>query len=239
MPSIASCRSPIVSITVTAFKWVPPFAQGNVRDHRIRWVLNEVGWPYQCRLIDTADQLDPSYLARQPFGQVPVLEETGRPPLFETGAIVLDVAQRAGKLLPADEGQRALAISWLFAALNSVEPYLSNLAEVDFFIEDAQLKTARRPGVVKAARQRLEQLATALGEREYLVGDSFTIADLMTASVLKIVGHTDLLDDLPNLLAYRNRCLGRPAYLKAVDDQCAEIARHSPADMKYELRQGA
>ena len=228
-----------MSITVTAFKWVPSFAQGNVRDHRIRWVLNEVGWPYQCRLIDTADQLDPSYLAQQPFGQVPVLEETGRPPLFETGAIVLDVAQRAGKLLPADEGQRALAVSWLFAALNSVEPFLSNLAEVDFFIDDAQLKAARRPGVVTAACRRLQQLSAALGDREYLVGDSFTIADLMTASVLKIVGHTDLLDGLPNLLAYRNRCLGRPAYLKAVADQCAEIARHSPADMKYELRQDA
>lgn len=226
-------------ITVTAFKWVPPFAQGNVRDHRIRWILNEVGWPYESRLLDTADQLDPSYLARQPFGQVPVLEETGRPPLFETGAIVLDVAQRADQLLPVDEGQRALAISWLFAALNSVEPFLSNLAEVDFFIEDAGLRAARRPGVVKAACRRLQQLSAALGGRDYLVGDSFTIADLMTASVLKIVGHTDLLDAYPNLVAYRNRCLGRPAYLKAIADQCAEIARHTPSDMKYDLRQDA
>jgi len=225
-----------VSITVTALKWAPPFAQGNVRDHRIRWVLNEVGWPYDCRLLDSADQLDPSYLAKQPFGQVPVMEETGRPPLFESGAILLDVAQRSGQLLPADEGQRSLTISWMFAALNSLEPFFANLAEVDFFIEDADMKEKRRPGVVKTIRQRLEQLSNALGDRNYLVGESFTIADLMNASVLKILGHTDLLDDFPNLVAYRNRCLERPAYRKAIADQCADIARHTPSDMKYELR---
>lgn len=225
-----------MSITVTALKWVPPFAQGNVRDHRIRWVLNEVGWPYECRLLDSADQFDPSYLAQQPFSQVPVLEETGRPPLFETGAIVLDVAQRSGQLLPADEGQRAQTISWLFAALNSIEPMLSNLAEVDFFIDDVELKQRRRPSVVKTVRRRLQQLSEALGDRTYLVGDSFTIADLMTASVLKIVGHTDLLDGFPNLAAYRNRCFERPAYRKAIADQCADIARHTASDMKYELR---
>ena len=225
-----------MSITVTALKWAPPFAQGNVRDHRIRWILNEVGWPYDCRLLDSADQLDPSYLAKQPFGQVPVLEETGRPPLFESGAILLDVAQRSGQLLPADEGQRALSVSWLFAALNSLEPYFANLAEVDFFIEDADVKEKRRPGVVKAICQRLEQLSNALGDRNYLVGESFTIADLMTASVLKILAHTDLLEDFPNLVAYRDRCLGRPAYKKAIADQRADIARHTPADMKYELR---
>jgi glutathione S-transferase len=227
-----------VSITVTAFKWVPPFAQGQVRDHRIRWVLNEVGWAYQCRLLDRQDQLDPSYLAMQPFGQVPVMEETGRPPLFETGAIVLDVAQRSGQLLPADEGQRALAISWLFAALNSIEPYLANLAEVDFFMKDTAMKEARRPGVVKAACQRLQQLSDALGDREYLVGDQFTIADLMNASVLKILAHTDLLDSFPKLKAYRDRCFARPAYRKAIEDQCADIARHSPSDMRYELQAG-
>ena len=225
-----------MSITVTALKWVPPFAQGNVRDHRIRWVLNEVGWPYECRLLDSADQFDPSYRAEQPFSQVPVLEETGRPPIFETGAIVLDVAQRSGQLLPADEGQRAQTISWLFAALNSIEPVLSNLGEVDFFIDDVELKERRRPGVVKSVRRRLQQLSEALGDRTYLVGDSFTIADLMTASVLKTVGHTDLLDGFPNLAAYRNRCFERPAYRKAIADQCADIARHTASDMKYELR---
>ena len=227
-----------MTITVTALKWVPPFAQGQVRDHRIRWVLNEVGWSYECRLLDSADQFDPAYLAMQPFGQVPVLEETGRPPLFETGAIVLDIAQRSGQLLPIDEGQRALTISWLFAALNSVEPLLANLAEADFFTKDADMKARRRPGVVRSVCKRLEQLSRALGDRNYLVDDSFTIADLMTASVLKIIAHTDLLDGFPNLVTYRNRCLARPAYRKAVADQCADIAGHTATDMKYELRKG-
>jgi glutathione S-transferase len=200
-------------------------------------MLNEVGWRYECRLLDTADQLDPSYLAEQPFGQVPVLEETGRPPLFESGAIVLDIARRSDKLLPRDEGQRALAISWLFAALNTIEPALAKLAEVDFFIDDEDLRVARRPGVVKEVCQRLQQLSAALDDRVYLVGDSFSIADLMTASVLKIIAHTELLTGFPNLVAYRDRCLSRWAYRKAVADQCADFARHSPADMKYELRQ--
>ncbi len=91
-------------ITVTALKWVPPFAQGQVRDHRVRWVLNEVGWPYEVRLLDTDDQQSEAYRASQPFGQVPVLEEEGRPPLFETGAILLDVANRSGRLLPTEPG---------------------------------------------------------------------------------------------------------------------------------------
>ena len=134
------------------------------------------------------------------------------------------------------EGRRSLTISWMFAALNSLEPFFANPAEVDFFIEGAEMKEKRRPGVVKCIRQRLEQLSNALGERNYLVGEWFTIADLMTASVLKILGHTDLLDDFPNLVAYRNRCLERPAYKKAIADQCADIARHTPSDMKYELR---
>jgi len=109
-------------ITITALKWVPPFAQGQVRDHRARWVLNEVGWPYRVRLLDTEDQQSDAYRAEQPFGQIPILEEDGRPALFETGAILLDVATRSGKLLPADDAQRSLAICWIFAALNSIEP---------------------------------------------------------------------------------------------------------------------
>jgi glutathione S-transferase len=223
-------------ITISALKWVPPFAQGQVRDHRVRWVLNEAGWPYQVRLLDTEDQQGREYREKQPFGQVPILEEDGRPPLFETGAILLDVATRSGKLLPADEGQRSLAISWLFAALNSIEPPFSNLGEVDFFIEDEEMKAKRRPDVVQAVKARLDQLAAALGSRDYLVGDDFTIGDMMMSSVMKILHHTDLLDGYPTLAAYRDRCHGRPAYKKAIADQCADIARHDQNDMKYELK---
>jgi glutathione S-transferase len=226
-------------ITITALKWVPSFAQGNVRDHRVRWVLNEVGWPYQVRLLDTEDQQDEAYRQAQPFGQVPIMEEDGRPPLFETGAILLDVATRSGKLLPEDENQRALAICWLFAALNSMEPYFMNLAEVDFFTKDEELKAKRRPLVIKAIQGRLDQLATALGSSDYLVGEEFTLADMMMSSTLKTFSHTDILDAYPSLVAYRDRCFARPAYKKAIADQCASIARHSQKDMKYELKKAS
>lgn len=220
-------------ITVSAFKWVPPFAQGQVRDHRVRWVLNEVGWPYQVRLIDAEDQLSARYRAEQPFGQVPILEEDGRPTLFETGAIVLDVATRAGKLLPADAGERSVMLSWYFAALNSIEPFLMNLAEVEYFMDDEAEKARRRPGVVKTAKKLLADLQRGLGERDWLVGDSFTAADLMIASVLKIANSLDLLGEFPALAAYQERCFDRPAYRKAIADQCSDFARHTADDMKY------
>jgi glutathione S-transferase len=221
-------------ITITAMKWAPPFAAGNVRDHRVRWILNEVGWPYEVRLIDALDLGSAQYREKQPFGQVPYLEEDGRPTLFETGAIVLDVASRAGKLIPTAGDERALVITWLIAALNSIEPALMNVAEVEYFIEDEAQKCARRPLVVAAAEQRLAQFEAALGDRQWLVGDGFTIADLMMASVLKIARGLSLLDRHPRLAAYQIRSLDRPAYRQAIADQCATIEQHKMADMRYD-----
>jgi glutathione S-transferase len=223
-------------ITVTAFKWVPPFAAGQVRDHRVRWILNEIGWDYEIDLIDPTVQVSDAYLAEQPFGQVPVLRETGRPALFESGAIVLDLAERSGKLWPADRDARALVRSWVIAALNSVEPYLSNVAEVDFFTDDETLKALRRPRGVTAATRRLGKLSAALGDRIYLVGGLFTAADLMLASVLRVAVHADLLAGYPNLSAYRERCLKRPSFRKAVADQGRDIAAHGPEDMGWKFR---
>ncbi|MET0286336.1 MAG: glutathione S-transferase family protein [Polyangiales bacterium] len=220
-------------IRITAMKWAPSFAAGQVRDHRARWILNEVGWPYEVRLVDAPTLASPAYKAKQPFGQVPYLEEDGHPTLFESGAIVLDVAMRAGKLLPADAGQRASVLAWFFAALNTVEPTLSSVAEVAHFMDDEEERERRRPVVVKAAAERLEQLRDALGERQWLVGDAFTVADLMMASVLKIARGLHLLDPYPALLAYQDRCLDRPTYKKAVADQRATIAAHEMEDMKY------
>jgi glutathione S-transferase len=220
-------------ITITAFKWVPPFAQGQVRDHRVRWVLNEVGWPYEVRLLDAEDQQSARYRSEQPFGQVPILAEDGRPTLFETGAIVLDVATRAGKLLPASADQRSLMLSWYFAALNSVEPFLMNLALVDFFTEDEEEKAKRRPRVLKLAETRLGELQRGLAERDWLVGDEFTAADLMTSSVLKIAKSLKILGGFPALVDYQQRCFDRPAYQKAIADQCAVFAQHSVDDKKY------
>lgn len=221
-------------ITVTAFKWVPPFAAGQVRDHRVRWMLNEIGWDYEIDLIDPTVQASGAYLAEQPFGQVPVLRETGRPALFESVAIVLDLAERSGKLWPADRDAQAQVRSWVVAALNSVEPYLSNVAEVDFFTSDETLKNLRRPVAMAAATQRLGKLSTALGDRIYLAGGEFTAADLMLASVLRVAEHADLLAEYPNLSAYRGRCLERPAFRKAVADQRRDIDAHGPEDMGWD-----
>ena len=221
-------------ITVTAFKWVPPFAAGQVRDHRVRWVLNEAGWDYEVELIDPKVQQSAAYRAEQPFGQVPVMRETGRPTLFESGAIVLDVAERSGKLWPAEPGEQALVRCWVIAALNSVEPFLMNVVEVDFFIRDPEHKRLRRPVVIEAAKNRLEKLSAALGDRSWLVDGEFTAADLMMSSVLKIAGGTDLLDGLPSLVAYRDRCFARSAHQKAIADQRRDIDRHGPEDMGWD-----
>lgn len=226
-------------ITISAMKWAPPFAAGNVRDHRARWILNEVGWPYEVRLVDAPTMASPEYRTKQPFGQVPMMEEEGRPPMFETGAIVLDVAMRAGMLMPKRDEERALALSWCIGALNSIEPYLANVAEVEYFIEDEELKAKRRPEVRQMANKRLGELETALGDRSWLVGDAFTVADLMMASVLKIARGLEMLDAYPMLVAYQDRCFERPAYKKAVEDQLRTIESHSAKDMKYDAAKAA
>jgi glutathione S-transferase len=221
-------------ITITAMKWAPPFAAGMVRDHRARWILKEVGWPYQVSLIDAPDLTSDAYLDHQPFGQVPYLDEDGRPTLFESGAIVIDVATRAGKLIPPESDERSLVICWVIAALNSIEPFLMNVAENEYFTEDEAQKTARRPAVLKIAHTRLGQLESALGDRKWLVGDAFTIADLMMGSVLRIAERLGLLERHRRLSAYHDRCLDRPAFREAVSEQCATIKQHDASDMRYE-----
>jgi glutathione S-transferase len=220
-------------ITVTAFKWVPPFAQGHVRDHRIRWMLNEIGWDHGDRLLDTQDQKSASYRAEQPFGQVPVLEESGRPPQFESGVIVLDLALRSGKLLPTDEIGRAQVLQWYFAALNTLEMPLGMVAWAELFTQSEAVKRDLRPEALAMAQTRLSEIETALGDRAYLVGDSFTIADLMMGSVLKSADGPDMIEKFPKLAAYRERVLSRPAYKDAIAAQCAAFADHGPADMRY------
>jgi len=226
-------------ITVTAFKWVPPFAAGQVRDHRVRWILNEAGWAYEIRLLDAVDQKSAEYRALQPFGQVPTLEEDDRAPMFESGAIVWDIAERAGVLIPSDPVMRAQVLTWYFAALNSVEGALNNVAEAEFFLPDEAAKAVRRAQVLPFAEKRLSALQLALGDRRWLVGETFTVADLMMSSVLKIAASMDLLKAYPALQAYFDRCLNRPAYRKAVADQCATIAAHGPRDMRYREAQAA
>ena len=210
-------------ITITAFKWVPPFARGLVRDLRVRWALEEVGLPYVEQLIDPPVQASAEYRAEQPFGQVPVLREDGLV-LFESGSILLHIATRSPVLLPPDAEARARAITWVFAALNSVEVMVQGLAEIDLFYADCDWARAKRPLAEQAVRRRLAELATWLGEREYLEG-CFTAGDLMMTTVLRILRHTQLVEAEPNLKAYQDRCEARPAFQRALRAQLAAFER--------------
>jgi glutathione S-transferase len=211
-------------ITVSAFKWVPPFAQGFVRDLRVRWALEEAGLLYQERLIDANDQSSTDYRALQPFGQVPTFEENGFA-LFESGSIVMHIAERSDVLMPADAEGRARAKTWMFAALNTIEPHVMNLADIDIFSAGKPWAAERRPEVVGAIRKRFKELAVSLGDKDYLE-DRFTAADLLMTTVLRST--PDILAERPTLDAYRARCVARPAFQRAMDAQLAAFARHLP-----------
>jgi glutathione S-transferase len=215
------------TIRLSAFRWVPPFAQGLVRDLRVRWALEEAGLAYDERLIGRADQASPSYRQLQPFGQVPAYEEDGLV-LFESGAIVMHIAARCDALLPLDSVARARATAWMFAALNSIEPRLQNLGELDLFHAKQRWAEERRPVVLAAAQERLAALAAWLEGRDYLE-DRFTAGDLLMTTVLRIPRHTTLLTEMPVLESYRLRCEARPAFGRALAAQLAAFERNAPA----------
>jgi glutathione S-transferase len=212
-------------ITVSAFRWVPEFAQGQVRDLRVRWALEEVGLPYQSRLLGQGDQDTPEYRALQPFGQVPIYQEDGHS-LFESGAIVLHIGEKSTTLLPADVKARARATQWLIAALNSVEPHIMNVAQVEIFYADEEWAKLRKPGARAFAQRRIEAVGKALGDKPYLDGDRFTAGDLLMSSVLRI---DETLVAQPNLQAYVERCTGRPAFKRALDSQLADFRENAAA----------
>jgi glutathione S-transferase len=213
-------------ITLSAFRWVPPFAQGVVRDLRVRWALEEAGVPYQEKLLGRDDLGTAAYRALQPFGQVPAIE-TGDLKLFESGAIVIYIAEQSDVLMPSDAIGRARTSAWIFAALNSVEPHVQNLAEIDLFHGAEEWAKARRPGVVQAVQQRLGAVERWLGDRDYLE-QRFSAADLMMTTVLRSLRHTDIVAERPMLQAYQARCEARPAFQKALADQLKAFAAHAP-----------
>lgn len=213
-------------IRITAFAWVPPMAQGLVRDLRVRWALEEAGLAYETRFVGPDEQRSADYRALQPFGQVPAYEEDGLA-LFESGAIVMHVAARCDALLPADDAGRARAASWGYAALNSVEPPIAALAQIDLFYPDQPWAKERRPGVVKSVERRLDDLARWLEGREYLE-ERFTAADLLMTTVLRILRHTDLVARRPLVAAYQQRCEDRPAFVRALADQMVPFAQNAP-----------
>jgi glutathione S-transferase len=189
----------------------------------VRWALEEAGLRYEARFIDPAIQASPEYRALQPFGQVPSFEEEGLK-LFETGAILLHVASRSDALLPTDPTRRARAIAWVFAALNSMEPSIQQLAEIDFFYPGQEWTKAHRPHIEARVKQRLGELANWLGNREYLE-DHFTAGDLMMTTVLRILRHTDLVEEEPRVKAYKERCEARLAFQRALRAQMADFAQ--------------
>lgn len=209
-------------ITISAFKWVPEFARGQVRDLRVRWALEEAGLPYKTRLLEQADKDTPEYRALQPFGQVPILEEDGLV-LFESGAIVLHIGERSEILLPKEPGARAQAVQWLVAALNSIEPFAVNVALIDLFYANEEWAKLRRPGAVEFVQRRLSALSRTLGDKPFLDGDRFTAGDLMMATVLRILKHTDIVSSDRRLAAYIERCTARPAFKRALDAQIGDF----------------
>lgn len=208
-------------IEITGFAWVPDFARGYVRDLRPRWACEEAGLPYRERLIaiDTAKGAD--FRREQPFGQVPVYaDDTVR--LFESGAMVLHIAERAGGLMPDDAAGRARVTAWVIAALNSVEPFVIDLTVIDLFSEGEEWAKLRRPAAVEIVQDRLKALSNWLGDRPYLERD-FTAADIIMATVLREVPE-EVLAPFANLVAYRDRCVARPAFERAHAAQLASFA---------------
>ncbi|HEV7614129.1 MAG TPA: glutathione S-transferase family protein [Steroidobacteraceae bacterium] len=206
-------------ITISAFRWVPEFAQGQVRDLRVRWALEEAGLSYRTRLLEQGDQNKLDYRALQPFGQVPIFEEDGQV-LFESGAIVLHIGERTEALLPRNAAARARATQWLVAALNSIEPHIMNVAVLDLLYADQEWAKLRRPSAVEFARHRLNCLAKALGGKLYLDGARFTAGDLMMTTVLRTLPELIVEE---HLAAYVERCTSRPAFKRALDAQMGDF----------------
>jgi glutathione S-transferase len=208
-----------MTITLTAFERSPDRGQGLARDTRVRWALEEVGQPYEVRLLSFAALKEPAHLALHPFGQIPTYEE-GDLALFETGAIVLHIAERHPGLLPEDAHARARAIAWMFAAVNTVEPPILELATARILEVDKPWTRERMPLVVDRVRVRLEQLSARLGDAQWLDG-AFSAGDLMMISVLLRLRPPGILDEYPKLAAYVARGEARPAYQRAFEAQLA------------------
>jgi glutathione S-transferase len=208
-----------MGITITAFERSPDGGQGLARDTRVRWALEEAGLPYEVRRVSFRALKEPAHLARHPFGQIPTYEE-GDLALFETGAIVLHIAERHAGLLPEDANARARAIMWMFAALNTVEPPILELANARILERDTPWSEQRLPLVEDRARNRLAQLSARLGDAEWL-DDAFSVGDLMMVSVLLRLRSSGILDEFPNLAAYVARGEARPAYKRAFAAQAA------------------
>jgi glutathione S-transferase len=216
-----------MTITITAFEHSPDGGQGLARDTRVRWALEEVGQSYEVRPVSFRALKEPAHLALHPFGQIPTYEE-GELVLFETGAIVFHVAERHSGLLPDDANARARAITWMFAAVNTVEPPILELVTTKILEGDKPWRAERLPLVEGRIRDRLVQLSARLGNAEWLDG-AFSAGDLMMVSVLLRLRPSGILDQFPTLAAYVARGEARPAYKRAFAAQLALNTGQRPA----------
>ncbi|HSH88503.1 MAG TPA: glutathione S-transferase family protein [Ramlibacter sp.] len=213
--------------TITAFARSPDRGRGLARDMRVRWALEEVGQAYDVRLVSFKEMKEPAHLALHPFGQIPTYEE-GDLALFETGAIVFHVAELHAGLLPGDAKARARAITWMFAALNTVEPPILERASAVLLERDKPWHQERLPIVDDRVRVRLGELSRRLGDADWLDG-AFTAADLLMVTVLRRLSGSGLVEEYPNLAAYVARGEARPAYRRAFDDQLAVFTEGASA----------
>src|SRR6201997_1196120 len=215
-----------MTITITAFERSLDGGKGLARDTRVRWALEEVDQPYEVRLVSFRAMKEPAHLALHPFGQIPTYED-GDLALFETGSIVFHIAERHAGLLPDDANARARAITWMFAALNTVEPAILELASARLLEGDKPWSQERLPLVQDRVRNRLDQLSSRLGDADWLQG-GFSAGDLMMVSVLLRLRISGILNEFPNLAAYVARGEARPAYKRAFDAQLAAFTGAPP-----------
>jgi glutathione S-transferase len=211
-----------MTVTITAFECSPDGGQGLARDMRVRWALEEVGQRYAVRLVSFAGMKQPAHCALHPFGQIPTYED-GDLALFESGAIILHIADRHAGLLPGDPNARARAIAWMFAALNTVEPPIVDLEQAPYLEGDRSWHAERVPLLEDRVRNRLNDLSARLGDADWLDG-GFSAGDLLMVMVLRRLDGTGLVAEYPNLAAYVARGTARPAYRRAFADQLAVFA---------------
>ncbi|MGF7152731.1 glutathione S-transferase family protein [Novosphingobium gossypii] len=214
---------PNADLEITAYEWVPSFAQGQVRDLRPRWACEEYGLPYKVRLISAIERPD-WYYEEQPWGQVPFVRD-GDIGVFESGASLIYLAEKAGALPPPGTQQRAGVFSWLLAAFNSVEPFVMEYVNCTFFSRKEEWAQLRKPSLTEALEKRLSRLETGLGKDEWLAGE-FSIADIAMVTVLRAVPEPALLP--PALAAYVERGTARPPFARALEAQLAPFAMHNP-----------
>lgn len=217
------------AIQVSVLRWAPPMVHGLVRDLRVRWALEEAGWPYREHVVSQEDQKSAGYRALQPFGQIPALQ-SDQLELFESGSIVLHIAERSAALMPEEQPARSQVTSWVFGALNTIEPPLMMINAIDMLYQGPKGPDVQglRKWVVGWAEQQLDVLVHVLGNKEYVLS-RFTAADVLLTTVLRMLRETDLVEKRPALAAYQRRCEARPAFQKALADHLANFEKHAPA----------